>query len=254
MKFLLLITTCFLLFSCQKETEYDKFIKEISSYSSFNQELDYLYYNEYKKTNSIVLSLNTVNHPDFFTSSSNQINYDNIILINKLHGVNNLYTPNNLVPVENVPYIKRANEVMLINKHALLNYQAMLKDANSKGINLVIYSAYRTYQKQETLWNTAPTFDNMYLAVPGFSEHHTGLALDISNLEDGLTKNNNKTYEYLKNNAHKFGFILRYPKGKETVTGYNYEPWHYRYVGEIASIIYNENLTLEEYIYNYIAI
>ena len=104
------------------------------------------------------------------------------------------------------------------------------------------------YQKQETLWNTAPTFDNMYLAVPGFSEHHTGLALDISNLEDGLTKNNNKTYEYLRNNAHKFGFILRYPKGKEWITGYAYEPWHYRFVGiDAAKIIYEEGLTFEEY-------
>ena len=254
MKFLLFLTTCFLLFSCQKETEYDKFIKEISTYSSFNQELDYLYYNEYKKTSSIILALNNVNYPNFYTSSSNQIYYDDIILINKLHGVNNTFTPNDLVMVENVPYIKRTNETMLINKHVLLNYQAMYEDALTKGIKLVIYSAYRSYEKQESLWNSTPSFNNMYLAVPGYSEHHSGLALDISTLEDGLNKTNNKAYEYLRNNAHKFGFILRYPKNKESITGYNFEPWHFRYVGEIANTIYNNNLTLEEYIYNYIAI
>ena len=180
--------------------------------------------------------------------------YDNIILINKLHGVNETYKPNNLVSVDDVPYIKRPNEEMLIDKHVLLNYQAMVEDAKSKGINLVLFSAYRSYKKQESLWNTIPSFDNMYLAVPGYSEHHTGLALDISTYQDGLTNNKNQAYEYLENNAYKFGFILRYPKDKESITGYSYEPWHYRYVGEIAEKIHKENLTLEEYIYNYIAI
>ena len=254
MKFILLFLTCFLLFSCKTETPYDIFIKEISSYSSFRADLDYLYYNEYKKTNSYVLALNTVNHPDFFKTQSNQVMYDNIILINKLHGVNETYKPNNLVSVQDVPYIKRPNEEMLIDKHVLLNYQVMVEDAKAKGINLVLYSAYRSYEKQLSLWNQVPTFESMYLAVPGYSEHHTGLALDISTYQDGLTNNKNQAYEYLENNAYKFGFILRYPKNKESITGYSYEPWHYRYVGEIAEKIYKENLTLEEYIYNYIAI
>ena len=254
MKFILLFLTCFLLFSCKQTNEYDIFIQEISTFSSFNPKLDYLYYDEYKKTNSYILALNNVNYPDFLKTSTKRIIYDDIILINKLHGVDKTFIPDNLIEVENVEYIKRPNEKMLIDKHTLANYKSMFEDAKSKGINLVLYSAYRSYEKQESLWNTNPTFDNMYLAVPGYSEHHTGMALDISTLEDGLSKNKSKTYEYLKENAHKFGFILRYPEDKESITGYNFEPWHYRYVGEIAEIIYNENLTLEEYIINYIAI
>ena len=130
----------------------------------------------------------------------------------------------------------------------------MVEDAKKSNIDLVLYSAYRTYEKQASLWNNPFSFDNMYLAVPGYSEHHTGLAVDVSTLGDGLTKEKTAAYIYLKENAHRFGFILRYPEGKEKITGYSYEPWHFRYVGEIAEFIYENNLTLEEYVYNYIAI
>lgn len=254
MKLLILFLTFFMLCSCNKETSYDLFIKEISNYQSYNAELDFLYYDEYKKTNSVIKALNNVNYPDFYTKSFNQTIFGDIMLVNKLHGLSEDYTINNLVTVENVAYIKRPKEIMLIDKHVLHNYKAMFDDALSKGINLVIYSAYRSYEKQLSLWNGVPSFDNMYLAVPGYSEHQTGLALDISTLDDGLTKNKNAAYIYLQENAYRFGFILRYPKDKENITGYNYEPWHYRYVGEIAEFIHNNNLTLEEYIYNYIAI
>ena len=195
MKYILLLLTCFLLFSCNSENEYTIFIREISKYPSYNQELDYLYYDEYKKTKSYVLALNNVNYPDFYTSASNQIMFDGIILINKLHGVTNSFIPDNLVTVENVPYINRPNETMLINKQALLNYKEMVQDAKNQDINLVIFSAYRTYDKQLSLWNDVPSFDNLYLAVPGYSEHHTGLAIDISTLENGLTKEKNKALE-----------------------------------------------------------
>ena len=130
----------------------------------------------------------------------------------------------------------------------------MVDDAKKVGVDLVLYSAYRSYEKQESLWTTEFSFENMSLAVPGYSEHHTGLALDISTTGDGLTKEKTKAYTYLKDNAHRFGFILRYQEGKEKITGYNFEPWHYRYVGEIATFIHENNLTLEEYIYDYIAI
>ena len=92
----------------------------------------------------------------------------------------------------------------------------------------------------------------LVVANPGFSEHQTGLAMDISSLSANrdLTEEFGETIEgkWLKENAHLFGFILRYPKGKESITGYQYEPWHFRYVGEkVAPIIFSKNLTLEEY-------
>ncbi len=92
-----------------------------------------------------------------------------------------------------------------------------------------------------------------YSALPGQSEHQTGLCVDLitSDMEDELTVafENTAAFAYLSENAHKFGFILRYPKGKEDVTGYMYEPWHYRFVGrEAATEIYRLGLTLEEYL------
>ena len=254
MKLLVFLLVCFLLLGCNKPTEYDQFIQEISKYPSFNKDYSTEYFEEFKKTDSYVIALNKVNHPNFYTTSTDQIWFDKLLLINKYHGVSEEFVPSNLVKVENVEYIQRVGETMYIDKNVLLNYQSMVDDAKSQNIHLVLFSAYRTYNKQLSLWNKIPTFDDMYLAVPGFSEHHSGLALDISTKEDGLTKNKSKAYNYLKDNAHKFGFILRYPKGKESITGYSYEPWHFRYVGEIASEIYNQDLTLEEYIYKFIAI
>ena len=253
MKLLILVLSILLISSCSKNP-YNEFMAEISKYESFNKELDFLYYNQFQINRSIIKSLNHVNYPNFLEESSERIYYDDIILVNKLHGVDKNYLPDNLVVVENVPYIKRPTEVMYINKQALYNFRLMVDDAKKEGIDLVLYSAYRSYEKQESLWTTEFSFENMYLAVPGYSEHHTGLALDISTTGDGLTKEKTKAYTYLKDNAHRFGFILRYQEGKEKITGYNFEPWHYRYVGEIATFIHENNLTLEEYIYDYIAI
>ena len=89
----------------------------------------------------------------------------------------------------------------------------------------------------------------IYVAPPGTSEHQTGLAIDFASFQDGKYQEalTEKEIEWLQNNAHRFGFILRYPKGKESITGYNYEPWHYRYVGDLSYILYNFDITLEEY-------
>ena len=85
-----------------------------------------------------------------------------------------------------------------------------------------------------------------YSARPGSSEHQTGLAVDINAADDWF--NNTKEAKWLANNAYKYGFILRYPKGKEYITGYQYESWHYRYVGEkVAKYIYEHDITYEEY-------
>ena len=91
-------------------------------------------------------------------------------------------------------------------------------------------------------------------AKAGHSEHQTGLSVDVmgsNNDYDQFEKS--KEFDWMKNNSYKYGFILRYPKGKEYITGFKYEPWHYRYVGkDIASIIYTEGITLEEYYKKYI--
>jgi len=133
----------------------------------------------------------------------------------------------------------------------------MQKAANSVGFNIDIMSGYRDYHYQEKIYNRslqekgyANTFRS--IAKPGCSEHQTGLAIDICFYRNGLCYieheiENTPELTWLKNNCVKYGFILRYPKDKEDITGYNYEPWHYRYIGSLAKTITNEALTFEEY-------
>ena len=140
---------------------------------------------------------------------------------------------------------------MLVQEIVLKNYLSLYQLALKNNLELTIFSAYRSYQKQETLWENSTSVDEFYLAKPGHSEHQTGLALDISTRNIGLTNAfaSSKEYKFLITHAHLFGFINRYPKNKEQITGYYYEPWHFRYVGiKHATAIYENNLTLEEYL------
>ena len=90
---------------------------------------------------------------------------------------------------------------------------------------------------------------NSEVQKPGYSEHETGLAIDFSNPSN--PEDNEPMWEWLNANSYKYGFILRYPKGKENVTGYNFEPWHFRFVGlKLAKYLFKNDLTLEEYYKN----
>lgn len=133
---------------------------------------------------------------------------------------------------------------------------ALIKDALKDGITLIVDSAYRSgkYQAKilDALIKEKGDFAYKLVALPGASEHQTGLAIDFASFENGLynadLKEDDKESIWLSLNAYKYGFILRYPKGKEDITGYNFEPWHYRFVGkDLALKLYQDNLTLEEY-------
>lgn len=248
------IVILLLLSSCIKEeNQLEIFEKELIDFKSYNSLYLEDYYLTFLSSNNLIYSLNKINYPFFYYEKSDKYIYDGIFLINKQHKIP-LDLELNLIPVSNIPYIKRPNEIMKLNKYALEQYKLMIADAKKQNIELVLYSGYRSYEKQASLWDTPYDETNMYKAIPGYSEHHTGLALDISSYETGISVKKSKTFDYLRDNAHRFGFILRYPENKEEITGYNYEPWHYRYVGDIATYIYENNLTLEEYIYNFIEI
>ena len=124
--------------------------------------------------------------------------------------------------------------------------------AKNEGHNIPLLSGFRSYSRQQTLYNNYVARDGQakadtYSARPGHSEHQTGLAFDVGALDDNY--GNTIAGKWLKENCHKYGFIIRYPKGKESITGYQYEPWHIRYVGvEHATNIMTKNLTLEEYL------
>lgn len=179
------------------------------------------------------------------------------IIINKDNRLNSDFVPSNLVLYENIyaNHIDKEHQIY-VDKETLYYFHIMSKDAYTLGYNIVIDSAYRSYDYQNVILNNfIEKIGNLAysrVALPGTSEHQTGLAIDISIIREGkyVTELSNKIEEmnWLFNNAHKYGFILRYPQDKEDITGYKYEPWHFRYVGiKIATLIYTNNITLEEY-------
>lgn len=134
------------------------------------------------------------------------------------------------------------------------NFNKMKNNAKNNNINLYIRSGFRSYNTQVSLYNNYAKRDgkaaaDTYSARAGHSEHQTGLAADINSLDQSFI--NTKEGKWLNDNCYKYGFIIRYPKGKESITGYIYEPWHIRYVGtDISSKLYNNGnwITLEEYL------
>lgn len=136
---------------------------------------------------------------------------------------------------------------------ALVQLQKMIADMQSLGLSISnSYSGYRSYQYQSSLYQnyvnsygqaSADTFS----ARPGYSEHQTGLAFDLIQPNGALLESPNEA-QWVAQNAHKYGFIVRYQSGKESITGYMAEPWHVRYIGNEATSIYQSGLTLEEYL------
>ena len=132
-------------------------------------------------------------------------------------------------------------------------FNVMNADAKSLNLNLWIASGYRSYWTQNTLYNNYVALDgkeeaDTYSARPGHSEHQTGLAFDLNSVEESFA--NTDEGKWVKDNCYRYGLIIRYPKGKENITGYMYESWHLRYVGvDLATKLYNNGdwLTLEEY-------
>lgn len=180
----------------------------------------------------------------------------NLILVNKKHALPGSYIPSNLVN-PNVPSVNSSKTKMA--PEAAKALEALFLKAKQDNIKLTAVSGYRSYTRQNEIFASnikkygSVAAANQFSAKPGQSEHQTGLAMDISSpsVNFTLTQSYAQTREgkWLKENAPQFGFILRYPKGKENITGYQFEPWHIRYVGKSAALeIAGRNITLEEYL------
>lgn len=176
---------------------------------------------------------------------------DSLILINKNNPLLEKVNQEDLVITKNKTF---ENEEMIVNRSIEGNIASMFNDASKLGLKLCLSNAYRSINEQEKLYDNG---NNPKAAKPGFSEHHTGLAIDViyeGMTQDDITNNpyifeDSQEFGWLLNNCYKYGFILRYPKGKEDATGYMYEPWHYRFVGiDAATIIMKSNQILEEYL------
>lgn len=185
------------------------------------------------------------------------------ILINKQHKIKDSYYKRvNLITIKN-----SADHDIFIEEETYQKFLELQNYLSTKNINIAIDSAYRSQTRQQELYQEfcvkyGKEYANVIVAPVGTSEHHTGLAIDltIKTATGFLDRNTDhekyiNTYNEIHQVLHNFGFILRYPEGKEEITGYPYEPWHIRYVGEfVAKIIYENAYTLEEYLTDYSAV
>lgn len=205
--------------------------------------LEAAYFNDIKQVNG----KNVIHNPN-----------NPLVLVNKTNSLPDGYTPADLIrPAVPFPFGEEKLEKSYLRAEAAHALEKMFAEAKKNGIELYAVSGYRSYERQTVLFEAeikrvGKEKAVQAVAVPGSSEHQTGLAIDISSksVDLGLTEDFGTVKEgiWLKNNAHRFGFIIRYPKGKESITQYQYEPWHFRYVGEKAAAeIQGKNLTLEEY-------
>lgn len=174
---------------------------------------------------------------------------DGILIVNKSYPLPKDYVPTNTY--KDATGLNYCSEC--INVDAYEKYKLMKADMASLGMNIWIQSGYRSYNLQESLYNKYVNRDgklaaDTYSARPGYSEHQTGLAFDLNSISDDFQYTSEG--KWINENAWRYGFILRYPKSKESITGYKYESWHLRYVGEdLATKLYNNGdwITLEEH-------
>lgn len=178
-----------------------------------------------------------------------------LVLVNKNNKLNKDFVPNNLIKLD----LRYSNQEKYLKKEAAISFYKLSEDARKLGYSVVVTSAYRSYNYQEKLFDFYTkkygiNYALMCSAKAGHSEHQTALAIDVEGSNgDYDSFEFSKEFNWMKNNSHKYGFILRYPKNKEKITGFKYEPWHYRYVGfKIAKIIYEKKITLEEYLNKYV--
>ncbi len=237
--------------------------KELTELEKAKKDLDYYIdeyendYKEYREKNQdlsiekVITNVNIGLNYDYYThtKATKDLN-TNTILVNKYNYLTEDYVPENLQTVDK----KYSSKTLQLVDYAKEAFEELSEAAAKENYTVLAMSSYRSYQYQYNLYNRYVSTDGVeaadtYSARPGYSEHQTGLAVDVYNGKEDFTNfEKTKEYNWMQDNAYKFGFILRFPKDKVLETGYDYESWHYRYVGkEIAKYIHDNNLCFEEY-------
>jgi len=184
--------------------------------------------------------------------------YEQLVLVNKSHALPQDYHPDDLVvPDVRFPFAEDHPKKQM-RSFAASALEDLFQASNEAGLDLFAQSGFRSHGRQDSIFASNVSDHgleaaNNFSARPGESEHQTGLSMDVTSPDVGyqLVEEFGETDEgqWLKENAHEFGFIIRYPEGKEDITNYQYEPWHLRYVGEKAATeIASQGITLEEYL------
>ncbi len=229
----------FLVFDFAKLKNYDRYVE----YSDLNGDED----------EDVVIYVNMDLDKEAYTDAVEEKNYGIDMVVNKHRFLNKKFDPD-LVKVST----KYASEAgMLLRKEAMDAYIEMSKACEKDGLSIVINSAYRSYddqidtQEYYRKWY-GDSYVEKYVAKPGYSEHQTGLAIDVGSKKYN-TFASSKEYKWMLDNSYKYGYIIRYEKKYEHMTLFRAEPWHYRYVGKkIAKEIHDKDITLEEYYVRYL--
>lgn len=201
------------------------------------------------------VSFGSVSETFSYTVAFQSTSFDNIdILVNKISRIDSSYSPTDLTESGAVSHVyPTGDEVNQMRDEATQALSEMFAAAASDGIELYALSGYRSYGTQVYLYERAGGDSQNNTAAPGASEHQTGLCMDITWSAAGMGLSSDMQYdaeyEWLINNSYKYGFVLRYPDGWDDITGYVYEPWHYRYIGRDYAAAYRSSgaNTLEEF-------
>lgn len=233
----------------------------IQSYASNNPEGEEYYYNKeaWEKEQGMIDS-SVVSIQETETMGMDTVPYSTTVLINKELPLPEDYVPENLT-VPQVPFsFSGYKEKKLLREDAAAALENLFAAAGEAGLSLFAVSGYRSYERQKEIYENNVARNgrertDQFSARPGYSEHQSGLAMDVStnSIHNRLDEEFAGTPEgkFLADHAHEYGFIIRYPKDKSEITGYSYEPWHIRYVGkDMAKELYDRGITMEEY-YHY---
>ena len=235
------------------DPEYLEIIKEPYYMKKHLREyIDYYEDNLRLDSKNVVTNVNIgATKPWYENIKETDVSKDILMINNKVYKLPDKYVPNDLVTISNQYAYGDKPQLRKVAYDAFIN---MFNAAKQENLTIIINSAYRSYDYQVNLYNQylknyGQAYTDKYAARPGHSEHQTGLTVDVTTYganADNFDKT--KVFAWLQNHAYEYGFILRYPNGKENITGYEYESWHYRYVGvEVATQVYTENITYDEY-------
>lgn len=236
------------------EENLDRYIKYDNDANKLESVYDTTIINDNYTYEDTVTFVNAYLDKDYYTNDINLTNEEanNIdIIVNKYYKLNSNYEPSDLTKI-NSKYSSGNNQ--RLRKEAATKFEEMAQNALDNGLKIYAGSTYRSYSYQLGLYNRYVLKDGFaeaetYSARAGYSEHQLGLAVDILNGKWSYLSETDKEYTWLIDNSYKYGYILRYPRGKEYVTGYVFEDWHFRYLGiELATKVYNSGLTYDEYV------
>lgn len=238
--------------------------KADSNIASFANEKFFIYENldkylDYKKSNKetdntkIVSIINTEANIDWMDNErETDTSKEELMLVNRMYGLDSKYTPEDIITIP----IKYAYSGIKIKNSILDSIISLIDAAKEEGYTFVVSYGYRTYKEQKKLYDSyansyGKASADEYVARPGHSEYETGLSFDLEPYKDMSKVKNIKEleeYSWLRDNAHKYGFIFRFESDKEYLTGFSEDPWRLRYVGvDAAEMMYNEKICFEEY-------